>query len=141
MQQRIPPNTVKGTDMRIGVIAGTAALAAGIAAATALSGAGTANADAETCRPGKVCLWENAFFNADNGGFGFFYDNGNSTNNPSVEPWIDNKATSLWNRTKYAICFYAGQDYSGDKLRVPAGTKTYNLGAAWNDRISSHKRC
>ena len=120
--------------MRIGVIAATAALAAGIVGATVLAGTGSASAD-ETwrCKEGNVCLWKHADF------VGLMVPAKKAE--PGLDPaYFDDSASSLWNRTNRAWCFYAGYDYSGDKLRVPAGTKTFNL-LSFNDRISSFKPC
>ncbi|WP_189113119.1 peptidase inhibitor family I36 protein [Pilimelia terevasa] len=125
--------------MRTNVKAAMAALVT-ILAGTALQATTTGAAQADgkewrDCPDSYVCLW----------------DDGNYAGRYRFQPehdafvsWIgsamNDRTTSIWNRTGSRVCFYDHVNYQGELLCLDGGGANPNVGAELNDRISSFQR-
>jgi hypothetical protein len=100
--------------------------------------AAPAQAHWEQCPAGSFCIWVDW---DGNGRFAYFNENGSSDlRNPIGGFVFDNKTTSIWNRGDSSWCVYYGYDYTSINERFGIGVRA-NLSSAWNDVISSLRRC
>ncbi|MEU9337339.1 peptidase inhibitor family I36 protein [Streptomyces sp. NPDC048290] len=102
--------------------------------AVVLTGATPASADYRDCPGNSVCVWDNSNYD------GAFVVGG--VNLANVGSTMNDRTTSIWNRTGSQICFYQHSNYGGELLAIVApGDSRPNVGDAANDRISSWRGC
>ncbi|WP_242895166.1 peptidase inhibitor family I36 protein [Actinomadura litoris] len=110
------------------------AVAAACAAGTTVGTTGIANADWRDCPNGSVCVWEHSNYN------GRFLSGGTTVGN--VGSAINDKTTSLWNRTGTVVCFFEHTNSGGRAVYVTGpGDSSANVGNSANDKISSWGPC
>lgn len=98
-------------------------------------GATPASADPGDCPKRYVCVWDNSNYEGR-----FVFDPG--TERPNVGEFMNDRTTSLRNRTGSHVCFYQNSEGKGSLLaRVSPGESRPNIGPTANDRISSWKAC
>ncbi|WP_133917500.1 peptidase inhibitor family I36 protein [Streptomyces sp. NBC_00582] len=108
----------------------TAALAGG-----ALAVAPAASAAQSDCPAAMVCIFQNVNFEGR-------YIGQTDPYRPNVGDYMNDRTSSIVNRTDRDICFYQDADYRGDMLMwVPARSAADVLVEGANDRISSFKPC
>ncbi|MFE6777534.1 peptidase inhibitor family I36 protein [Streptomyces sp. NPDC057702] len=116
----------------VGAVAGVC-----LTGALAMTGATPASAtppDYRDCTGNSVCVWDNSNYD---GGF-----LAGGVNVPNVGKAMNDRTTSLWNRSGSRICFYQHSNYGGELLaNVGPGESRPNIGSHANDRISSWKAC
>lgn len=116
-------------------------LVAGVIAAACLTattvglGATPASANPNDCPNKYVCVWGDSNYEGR-----FLFVPGTKRSN--VGDHINDRATSLRNRTGSQICFYDNSNYGGSLLaRVGPGESRANIGPTANDRITSWRAC
>ncbi|MFI2209258.1 peptidase inhibitor family I36 protein [Streptomyces sp. NPDC020141] len=115
-----------------GVLAG--ACLTGALAMTVATPASAAPADWRDCPANSVCVWDHSNYE------GAFLAGGVNVSN--VGGTMNDRTTSLWNRSGSRICFYQHSNYGGEVLAIVApGESRPNIGAHANDRVSSWGTC
>ncbi|KUN86448.1 peptidase inhibitor family I36 protein [Streptomyces griseoruber] len=108
----------------------TAALAGG-----ALAAAPSASAAASDCPAAMVCIFQNVNFTGR-------WIGQTDPYRSNVGDYMNDRTSSIVNRTDRDICFYQDADYGGDMLMwIPARSAADVLVEGANDRISSFKPC
>ncbi|MEU1181128.1 peptidase inhibitor family I36 protein [Streptomyces sp. NPDC005820] len=108
----------------------TAALAGGTLAA-----APSASAAESDCPAAMVCVFQDIYFQGRMVGQTDPYRS-------NIGDYMNDRTSSIVNRTDRDICFYQNIDYQGDMLMwIPARSAAGVLVEGANDRISSFKPC
>lgn len=106
----------------------TAAIAGG-----SLTVAPSASAAESDC-PSTVCLFENLGYSGRWVGF--------PSETANVGDYINDRTSSVVNRSDRIVCFFKDANYQGDLVFViPPNTSTYYVGDGANDRITSFRFC
>jgi hypothetical protein len=131
----------KGLKMKKRIIAiiGTTALAVGIAAAGVTSSFAATSAD---CQAGQICLYEQDNYNGD-----MFWTVNDRPNRDLRGTNMNDRTSSVWNRTDRTWCLSQDPNYFGWGLLIGPGESIYSLSnkeivsddrlGTWNDRVSS----
>lgn len=120
--------------------AGAVALAAAAAATVSLAGATPADAALADCPNGKICVWNGAAFE----GKPFYVGNPGSINYFSGNPWPNDVASSLSNKTGRDLCWYEHYDPSTGRVWGRHDHPSYFLDARQlspNDSMSAIGVC
>jgi hypothetical protein len=97
------------------------------------------------CKKGSFCIFEDVNYGGD------AISQVKRKNRPNVGKFMNDRASSLWNRTNHLICVYQDANYGGHRRAILPGDSHHDLnndyfsqdhsGSPMNDRISSWKRC
>ncbi len=114
---------------------GTASLAD--AALTVETASANAELDgAQDCPDNYFCLWADSEYTGDS-----LYVNEPDLFQPSIEPAMNDRTTSMVNWSNTTVCIYDDADFGGEMLGTLGPDQAGIFGAPGNDRVSSFRPC